>query len=416
MANEKDDGATLSPELVERLRTVRAQLLEQYQTHRTGGMSPEQSLALRSQISYITQIVEPGTQEMWPDYSSAEKQYLEASSLERARGIKHIAMAALGPFAAPALVADQAGATPQSVSNLIEIGFNATAVMGLGRHGARSYAAEAVSLEPVKIAEPHLRLVSSQSLAPMNRPPFVARFTDQPIHKSVPEITEVAIDSQAKNNGHYDVTASVTHIKDFHNWRVAARKSYDKALKAGNEAEPILEWLVDPQIEKLGLALHHYGDGRGQLLADMRGLKEGADNSIDGLIQHYRTSSQGHSEAYKQVSDFEKRLVTDIAGADGELDPTNLRLVVAKLNSGQYMTAHDYAALEYVRDLAHQDFVESKVETYRRMSRYMNLTDEALQKSIQDVRQQAEASSPYVIRQGSHDHEPDPPSDHTPEL
>jgi hypothetical protein len=88
--------------------------------------------------------------------------------------------------------------------------------------------------------------------------------------------------------------------------------------------------------------------------------------------------------------------------------------VVGKLNAGQYMTASDYAALEYVRDLAHQEFVGSKLETYRDANKYMRLTDEELQENMKALRQQAEASSPYVLR--NKPHEPDPPHDHTPEL
>lgn len=417
MVDEKKDGATLRPELVAQLLAVRAQMLEQYQARIDMGMLPEQSLALRSQISYITSVVEPGTQEMWPDYSPAEKKYLEDLSQERARGMNHIAMAALGPFAAPAIVADKTGAPPEVVSNLIEIGFNATAVMGLGRHGARhSYAAEVMPVESAESAGQRLKLVSSQPLGSMNRPPFIAKLTDQKLHSNVPEITMVAPNSKAQNKGYYDVSASVIDVKDFHNWRVSARKSYDKALSDGKEAEPILEWLTAPQVEKLGLALHQYGEGRGQLLADMRSLKEGPDHSIDGLLEHYRTSPLGRSEAYQQVFEFERRLVRDIAGVNAELDPTKLRLVVAKLNSGQYMTAQDYAALEYVRDLAHHDFVESKIETYRSMNKYMNLTGEALQKGLQEVRQHAEALSPYAIKQGGDNHETAPPTDHMPEL
>lgn len=432
--DQQQNAVSLSPELVMQLRAVRDLLMEQYHAHQSGvalslehplsklrqtlsedsanaTLPPEQSLALRSQISYITQIVEPGTQEMWPDYSPDEKKYLETQSLERARGLNHVAMAALGPFAMPAMAADKANAPPEVVSNLIEMGFNATALLGLGRHGARhSNVAEPVPPELMESTANPLKLVVSKPLGP----PFLAQYNDQPLYKMIPKITEVFPDSQAKNNGHYDASASVTHIRDFHNWRVSARKYYDAALKSGQEAEPILDWLKEPQLETLGLALHPYGNGRGQLLADMRSIKEGPDHSIDGLLEHYRTSKFGRSEAYQQVYDFERRLINDIAGRNAELDPTNLRLVVGKLNAGQYMTASDYAALEYVRDLAHQEFVGSKLETYRDANKYMRLTDEELQKNMQALRQQAEASSPYAHR--NKPHEPDPPHDHTPEL
>ena len=437
MANQNENTAVLSTELISQLRAIRTQLMEQYHAHQSGvalspehpvsklkqmmsgdsasaTLPPEQSLALRSQISYITQIVEPGMQEMWPDYSPAEKKYMEAQSSERARGANHIAMAALGPFAAPAVVADKMGAPPEVVSHMIEIGFNATAVLGFGRNGARhSHVAEAVPPEPIESSNPHVRLISSQPLDSINRPPFIAQSTHQPINKVVPEIMEVLPDSRAKNSENYYASASVTQIKDFHNWRISARKYYDAALKSGQEAEPILDWLRDPQIEKLGLALHRYGDGRGQILADIRGFKEGSDHSIDGLLEHYRTSQLGRSEAYKQVFDFERRLVMDIAGVNAELDPSKLRLVVAKLNAGQYMTSRDYAALDYVRDLAHQEFVQNKLETYSSMNKYMNLSDEVLQKSIQELRLQAEAASPYAIKNAPH--EPEPPHDHAPE-
>lgn len=434
MTDQVKKDKSLTPALVEQLREVRSLLLEQYHAHQTGvalppehplsqlqrmgedgsssaHLPPKHSLALRSQISYITEIIEPGTKEMWPDYTHEEEAYMAD---KRLRDANAIGFAALGPFATYAIAADKLGFPPQVVANFIELGFNATAMLSLGRHGrSHSFVGEVVPPEPVTNANRHVRLASSQPLDAINRPPFVAQFTNQPIQKSVPEITEVLLDSQAKNNGHYDASASVTHIKEFLNWRVTARKHYDEALKDGKEAEPILEWLIDPQIEKLGLALHRYGDGRGQILADMRALNKGSDHSIEGLIEHYRTYPLGRSEAYKQVFEFERRLLSDIAGVNAELDPTKLRLVVAKLNAGQYMTSSDYASLEYVRDSAHQAFVENKLETYSSMNKYMKLPDEVLQKSLQELRIHAEATSPYVIKNAPHESEL--PHDHAPE-
>lgn len=418
MASEKIHNAHLSQELFAQLRVLREQMLAQYHAHRTGtNMPPEQSLALRSQISYITSVIEPEMHEMWPDYSPAEQQYLEEQSSKHARDINHIAMAALGPFAAPALVADKAGAQPEVVSNLIEIGFNATAVMGLGHSGARrSFVDEVLPPETMKNSASHIRIVSNQSLNVSNRPSFVAEETDPQVYKVVPEVTDIGSGKHAMNNGDFDKPATITHIKDFNNWRTVARKHYDDAIRSGEEAEPILEWLSDPQVEKLGLAVHAYGAGRGQLLADLKAESEGAGHSIDGFIEHYRTSPQGRSEAYVHALAFERKLVVDVIGADGEFDPTKLRLVVGKLNAGQYMTARDYAALEYMRDQAHQDFVHNAMETYLSLYKNINLTGEAGQKIIHDARLQAEAASPYAIKQASHDHQPVLTPDQAPEL
>lgn len=438
MTDQKDNTAVLSPELISQLRAIRAQLMEQYHAHQSGvvlppehpvsklrqmisadsasaTLPPEQSLALRSQISYITQVIEPGTKEMWPDFSDAEKAYMAD---KKQRDANHIAMAALGPFAGPAILYDQAGAPPETVGNLLELGFNMTAVFGLGRHGAQhSRSGEVMLPEPAKAARALFESVSPQSSTSVKRPSFLAEATNQPIQRIVPDITKLSVDGDAVNMGHYSAGRPVSYIKDFTGPVVTARKIIDAALSSGREVEPILNWLNNPQIEKLGLAVDQYGGGRGQLLADLRDISKTGEAGIDGYLYQYRHSPEGRSEAYKDALAFEKRLVMDIAGANGELDPSNLRLVVAKLNSGQYMTARDYAALEQIRDLAHQDFVENKVETYRSMNKFMNLTGEVLQKGIDAVRQDAEVLSPYAIKKSDgHDRDPNPPLDSEPEL
>lgn len=419
MADEKENSVTLSPSLIAQLRAIREQMLEQYHTHSAGAnLLPEQSLALRSQISYITKIVEPDIQEMWPDYSATEKNYLEEQSLKRERVANGVAMVALGPFALPAIVAGNAGAPPEVVSNLIEIGFNTTAVLGLGRNGAKhSRVGEVVPPESVETGRFLFELVQPPQLSSVKRPPFVADNAQQPVLKVVPEIINASVDANAMNAEHFFPPAQVTYVKDFDNWRVSARKYYDEAIKSGKEAEPILNWLADLQMEKLSLALSQYGGGKGQVLADIRDTGKGELGGIDGYLHMYRNSPEGRVEAYKDAGGFEGRFLKDLAGKNGELDPTKLQLVVRKLDAGEYMTARDYAALEQIRYLAHQEFVESKVKTYQSMNKYLNLTDIELQRRAEEVRLEAELHSPYVAKKdGEQDYGHSPQADNSPEL
>lgn len=403
MADEKGSGVTLSPSLIAQLRLVREQLLEQYHVSReAANLLPEQSLALRSQISYITSVVEPGIQEMWPDYSPTEKRYLEEQSLKRERGANDVAMAALGPFALPAIVADNAGAPPEVVSNLIEIGFNATAVLGLGRSGARHLrGGEVVPREPAEARVYLFELIRPAQLASLKRPPFVADNVQQQVLKVVPEIRNLPVDASAKNSEQFYASNQVTNINYFKNWRSSAREYYDAALKSGKEAEPILNWLVDSQIEKLILAFSQYGGGKGQTLSAIKDVSQAELVEINRYLDVYRSSAEGRIEAYKDAGDFEGRLLKDLADKNGELDPDRLRLVVLKLNAGEYMTARDYAALEQLRYLAHHDFVESKVQMYQSMNKYLKLPAQELQKRSEEVRLEADLYSPYAVNKTS---------------
>lgn len=404
MAGEKNDGVNLSAELAAQLLALREELLQQYHARESDKLLLEQSLALRSQIAYITSVVEPGTHEMWPDYTPAEEEYLESQAQSHQRDANHVAMAALGPFAMPAVVAENFGAPARVVANVIELGFDATAVIGLGSRGARRLS----MVEPVVSESASdinaIRVVNSQLSGVSIRPSFVANEPHPQLKKVVPDVTDVKADGYAMNNGNFDRPATVTRLQDFNNWRTAARKHYDAAIRSGHEVEPILDWLRAPKLEKLGVALHAYSNGRGQMLADLKGATEGAGGSIDELLEHYRLLPEGHSEARMHAQAFEKRLVEDIAGANGEPDPTKLRLVVAKLNAGQYMTARDYASLEYVRDEAHRNFVHQAVETYLGVYKRISLAGEPGQEIVRDAVMQAEAVSPYAIRQSEHEH------------
>lgn len=412
MADEKIDGVNLSPKLTAQLLALREQMLQQYHARESSKMLPEHSLALRSQIAYITSVVEPARHEMWPDYSPAEKSYLEEVDQRRERDANHLAMAALGPFAAPAMVVEKLGAPPRVVSNVIELGFNATALMGLDPHGARrSPMNEPLILQPI-VNGNAIRVVSSQSVVAVPRPEFVTNEAHPQVNRVVPDVIDVKSDGHAMNNGNFDKPATVIRFQDFNNWRTAARKQYDAAISSGEEVEPILNWLRDRKLEELGLALHAYGDGRGQMLADLKGSAEGAGGSIDELLEHYRLFSQGHAEARMHAQAFEKRLVEDVTGAGGEPDPTKLRLVVAKLNAGQYMAARDYASLEYLRDQAHRTFVNQAMSAYLGVYKRINLAGEPGQEIVRDAMAQAEAASPYAIKQPEDQHQSATKSDH----
>lgn len=360
----------IRPEVIEQLKNVRAEMIQRFNDHTTGKntLPAELSLALRSHISNLTKIIEPGVKEMWSDYSSAEKEYLEELAINNQRNANNIGVAALGPLALPAVVANGWGAPPETVSDFLALGFNMTAVKGLSK----------VGLQPMRNGVVEPITVSAGKAKPEFE--FLERAP-----------TKVSATNNAFFNGR-----PITNIKDYISPRVSALKVARSAMNLSMEAEPILTWLENPKIEKLGLFLAEYSGGRGQLLADLR--EEGqTGKTIKTILDEYRNSPEGRSDAYKQAYAFEKRFVRDMLDINGELDPTKLQLMIARLQAGQYLTAREYAALEQVRHLAHTNFIDGKVNDYVDMAKLVQTDGKVLQQGINEARQQAETLSPYRL-------------------
>jgi len=173
----KNEHPNLDEESTEKLRQFREVMLQRFNEHTAGKMPlpPEQSLSLRSNISKITEMIEPGTQAMWPEYSSAEKAYLAEQSANHKRDANNLGIALLGPMASPAILAKELGAPTETVSDLLQIGFNiagAKSLSGAGRtSNARGVIEPKVELETVRgegqvHQEPHANQVESTPYSP----------------------------------------------------------------------------------------------------------------------------------------------------------------------------------------------------------------------------------------------------------
>lgn len=376
------DKTILDADLIQRLIEIRARMVQRFQEHTAGDkLPPEQSLDLRSHISNITRMIAPSTQEMWPDFSPEEKAYMASEAATKHKDANHLAMLALGPLAIPAKILEDVGAPPDAVSSFIELGFNLAAAS--------------------KVTEAGLRNVGKVQHEPV--------YEHVKVQHVVPKAADIPLPTEPASNMRYFDVNPVTRLEDYHGPRVTMRRVADQSLSVAKEAESILSWLKTPEVEKLGLAISHYSGGRGQLLANLKAEANGG-KITDDILQEYQHSPEGRSSAYRDAYAFERRFVQDIVNQDisnnVELDPTRLQLMLGRLQGGQYVTARDYAALEQVRQLAHETFVEGRVKDYVSMAQHVHLEGEALQKGADHVRSMVEAISPYIEPKAEGRHPP----------
>ncbi len=111
---------------------------QRYADHASGKnpLPPSESLALRSDIGRLSQIVDPGSTNAWGDYSPAEKAYMGQQEEEKRRFANSMGMMAGGPvFAALPAAGRVLGAPEGVVENLGTINADLASAFALGGRG-----------------------------------------------------------------------------------------------------------------------------------------------------------------------------------------------------------------------------------------------------------------------------------------
>jgi hypothetical protein len=106
-----------------------------YAEHASGRapLDPSESIKLRTRIAMLSKVVNPGSQNMWPDYSTAEKSYLADKAAGDRRFANNLGISFLGPvFGALPSIGRIFGAPENAVENLaqinVDLGFSAMGV------------------------------------------------------------------------------------------------------------------------------------------------------------------------------------------------------------------------------------------------------------------------------------------------
>lgn len=111
---------------------------QRYTDHATGKapLSPQESLALRSDIDRLSKLADPNAQNLWPDYSTAEKDYLAQQTEEKRRFANNLGMMAGGPvFAILPMAGRMLGAPESVIENLATINVDLAGIGILGAKG-----------------------------------------------------------------------------------------------------------------------------------------------------------------------------------------------------------------------------------------------------------------------------------------
>ena len=109
---------------------------QRYTDHVSGvaHLPPEQSLALRADIDRLSQIVNPGQQNLWSDYSQEEKNYLAQVAEKKRSFANNLGMLAGGPvFSVLPMVARLLGAPENVVEDLGTVNADLASIGLFGR-------------------------------------------------------------------------------------------------------------------------------------------------------------------------------------------------------------------------------------------------------------------------------------------
>ncbi|MET0008632.1 MAG: EndoU domain-containing protein [Candidatus Thiodiazotropha sp. 6PLUC9] len=121
-------------------------LMKQYADHTSGEMPlpPSESLGLRSEIERVSEIVNPGQQNMWGEYTPQEKQYLDEQALRERQAANNLGMWVGGPvFSAMPATARLLGAPEPVVEGFGQINAEIAGGKAFGRQGR--------GIEPVRV-------------------------------------------------------------------------------------------------------------------------------------------------------------------------------------------------------------------------------------------------------------------------
>ncbi|NOS95438.1 MAG: hypothetical protein HOP26_03340 [Methylotenera sp.] len=368
----KKEHPNLDAESTEKLRQFREVMLQRFNEHTAGKMPlpPEQSLSLRSNISKITEMIEPGTQAMWPEYSSAEKAYLAEQSANHKRDANNLGIALLGPMASPAILAKELGAPTETVSDLLQIGFNIAGAKSLSGAGRTSNARGVI--------EPKVELVAIHAKDQVHQEPQA---------------------KPAESTPHTPQTATSNLMKNVM-----------QTIPNAQEVKPILDWYQAGKESSVG----KYDTGRLAVLMEQYSGKDaktiaelGSAKSIDTLKKEFEQPGRIF-EAY----DRQHRVTVDIIDSistNGELDPAKLAETLKEIREGHFLTATDFAALELAREKYHEYYVNSSAGDVVLTARISGIKDQAVLNDVEaHAKTVAEKNSPYQLPKSSN-HDLPPP-------
>lgn len=378
---------SLDAEGIEKLRQFREVMLLRFQEHTAGSMTlpPEQSLSLRSNISKITDMIEPGTKEMWPEYSSAEKAYLAEQSANHKRDANNLSIAVLGPMASPAILAKELGAPSETVDDLLQIGFNiagAKSLAGAGRtSNARGVIKPTAELEAVR-GEPHTHeAIRGESQIQESQPKH---------SETIPPTTQTAV-SKLMKNVMQDIP-NAQEVKDILDWYQAGKESPVGKYDTG----------------RLAVLMEGYGGEHAKVIAEL-----GSSKSIEAQTRYFNEPGKMF-----ETLDRQHRVTTDFVDSistKGALDPAKLANTLKEIREGDFLTASDFAVLELAREKSHEHYVNSSAGQIVVTARITGLTDQTQLNGIETrAREVAEQNSPYQLPKG-HNHDlPAPDKGHEP--
>lgn len=362
----------LDAESVEKLRQFREVMLQRFNEHSAGKMPlpPEQSLSLRSNISKITDMIEPGTKEMWPEYSSAEKAYLAEQSANHKRDANNLGIALLGPMASPAILAKELGAPAETVDDLLQIGFNIA--------GAKSLSGAGRTTNTRGVLEPKVELEAVRGEGQVHQ-------QSQTMHtEGIPLTPQTATGNLMKN-----VMQSIPNaqeVKPILDWYQAGKESSVGKYDTG----------------RLAVLMEHYSGKDAKIIAEL-----GNKKSIDTLKKEFEQPGrmfEAFDHQHQVTMDF-----VDSISTQGSLDPAKLTKTLNAIKEGNFLTATDFAALEIARGQYHEHYVSSSAGQVVIIARISGITDQAQLDGIEaHAKAKAEKNSPYQLPDASH-HDVPPP-------
>lgn len=335
----------LDAAVIERMKMAREAMLQKFNEHTSGlhPLPPEKSLELRSHIQFISRTIEPGKHEMWPDYSATEKDYMAAQAKKLHEGAINLELAALGPWGGLAGFAKSQGAPLETVENLMQHGVDMMAVAGLAHAKSRNGGA----VEP-------MHEIMKQGEVPLAVEP--------PMPKTNPRAMM------------QDIQQDVA------------------------EMQPILDWFksgVNHPVGKfdegrLAVLLEHYGGENAKIITELHSRE-----SIDQHTANYRQEGmrlQAIEDAHAATHDFINAITKN-----GQIEPAKLKQTIQNIRDGDFMSAREYGALEYMRERYHEEYVSRAAREVQGMARNAGESDQKILDALgSNARLNAIRSSPYI--------------------
>ena len=378
---------SLDAQGIEKLRQFREVMVQRFQEHSAGSvpLPPEQSLSLRSNISKITDMIEPGTKEMWPEYSSAEKAYLAEQSANHKRDANNLSIAVLGPMASAAILAKELGAPAETVDDLLQIGFNIA--------GAKSLAGAGRTTNASGVIKPITKLEAIRGETHVHEAPHRERpiRESQPTHsETIPPTTQTAV-SKLMQNVMQDIP-NAREVKDIVEWYQAGKDSSVGKYDTG----------------RLAVLMEQYGGEHAKVIAEL-----GSSKSIEDQTKYFNEPGKMFETLERQhrvTKDF-----VDSISTNGDLDPAKLANTLKEIREGDFLTASDFAVLELARIQGHEHYVNSSAGQIVVTARITGLTDQTQLNGIEArARAVAEQNSPYQLPKGPNHDLPAPDKGHEP--